>query len=199
MASDDSDLIRNILRTHSMRLRAASVVIFLIACQGNTEPIEQEPLVHKTLLFYMGASKANALVVREKSVTGRQLGDGFERLGIKENGVKKSFELINAEPTRVPWKRVDIQGLTIASDEQLAQIFRDKRPPEQNWKAFYRQYPDASGLIGVSRVGFNFDAAQAVVYIEIGCGGLCGNGYIAHLQRGMWGWKVQKLEHLWIS
>ncbi|MFL6650763.1 MAG: hypothetical protein ACJ8J7_05695 [Sulfurifustaceae bacterium] len=123
----------------------------------------------------------------------------FERLRIEGRGLKESFHLVNAEPSTVPWEGVDIKGLVIASDSDLQKFFQEKRTLEQNWKAFYRQYPNAPGLIGVSRVGFNSQATQAVVYIEIGCGPLCGNGFMAHLKRGLSGWKVEKIEHLWVS
>jgi hypothetical protein len=33
------------------------------------------------------------------------------------------------------------------------------------WKLFYEKYPDSVGFIHLSRVGFNADLSQALVYI----------------------------------
>lgn len=35
-----------------------------------------------------------------------------------------------------------------------------------NWKLFYKKYPDTVGFLHLSRVGFNRDLSQALVYLE---------------------------------
>jgi hypothetical protein len=40
---------------------------------------------------------------------------------------------------------------------------------------------------------------QALVYIEHGCGGLCGTGHYVLLEKGVDGWKVIKRSMVWIS
>ena len=53
---------------------------------------------------------------------------------------------------------------------------------------FYKQYPNSSGWIELSAVGFNADKTVAVVYMGHHCGGLCGSGGFHVLQKkdGKW-------------
>jgi hypothetical protein len=67
------------------------------------------------------------------------------------------------------------------------------------WEAFYKRFPDSGGLVGVSRVGFNPEMNQALMYVEHGCGGLCGTGHYVLLNKGEGGWKVAKRFMAWIS
>jgi hypothetical protein len=185
-----------------MRLAGYSCVaaaFLLTACQASGDPIEQERSVYQALLLHMGAGKATKLVVESESVSNEQLPKDFERLGIKDSDIEESFKLMNAQPSAVPWEGVDIKELVLVSDKEIAEIFRDGPSLQHLWESFYRRYPGAPGLIGASRVGFNSDATEAVVYIELRCGGLCGSGYIAHLHKSVWGWKVKRVEHLWVS
>lgn len=67
------------------------------------------------------------------------------------------------------------------------------------WEEFYKRFPDSGGLVGVSRVGFNPKMNQALMYVEHGCGGLCGTGHYVLLNKVEGRWKVAKLLQAWIS
>ncbi|HET7459690.1 MAG TPA: hypothetical protein VFJ82_00525 [Longimicrobium sp.] len=68
------------------------------------------------------------------------------------------------------------------------------------WRAFYERYPGSSGLISLSRVGFNAARTQAVLNVDRGCGGLCGNGVIVLLTRDAAGrWRVAATRGTWVS
>lgn len=76
------------------------------------------------------------------------------------------------------------------------------RTPEEyanKWKDFYERYPNSPGEISLSRVGFNSDKDQALVYAGNSCGGLCGKGYYVMLMKSDRVWKVQKEMLLWVS
>lgn len=182
--------------------RVLSAIIFaflMVACRSSPDPVEQEPKVYRTLLLQLGAHKARKLVVRASSSLGGQGFIDMARLGIEDETLKKSFKLVNAQPSAVPWGKTGIDKLGIVSDNEVRDIFRDERPLKQSWKAFYRRYPGSGGLIAVSRVGFDAGAEKAVVYLEIRCGALCGTGNIAYFKKGLFGWKLEKLEELWVS
>lgn len=76
-----------------------------------------------------------------------------------------------------------------------------KTPEEyaNKWKEFYERYPNSPGMISLSRVGFNSDKDQALVYVGNSCGGLCGKGYYVMLMKSDRVWKVQKEMLLWVS
>ena len=56
------------------------------------------------------------------------------------------------------------------------------------WDAFYKKYPRSPGLLALSRVGFNQERNQALVYVNLSCGSLCGEGTWILLEKkaGVW-------------
>ena len=58
------------------------------------------------------------------------------------------------------------------------------------WFAFRDRYPNAWGMIGFSRVAFNFTRTQALVYSHHECGGACRNGDTWLLQRTGERWRI---------
>jgi len=79
----------------------------------------------------------------------------------------------------IPYKLVDSK--TIVS---IINPFTEK----EDWKAFYKQYPDSGGFIDLSAVGFNADKSVAVVSQGRWCGSLCGEGeyYVLQKKDGKW-------------
>lgn len=59
---------------------------------------------------------------------------------------------------------------------------------KEDWKEFYKQYPDSGGFIDLSAVGFNADKSVAVVSKGRWCGSLCGEGdyYVLQKKDGKW-------------
>ena len=88
----------------------------------------------------------------------------------------------------------------------LKYVLLDKQAPTntpeayaERWRSFYDQYPGSPGIISLSRVGFNANKDQAIVYAANICGGLCGKGYYVLLTMSGRGWKIEKDLMLWIS
>ena len=67
------------------------------------------------------------------------------------------------------------------------------------WETFYEKYPDSGGYISFSRVGFNPERNQALIYFEHWCQMLCGSGIYVLLSKGEDGWKVASQYRIWIS
>lgn len=62
------------------------------------------------------------------------------------------------------------------------------------------KYPDAFGVVGLSRVGFNADMSRALVYIsQRYCGLGCGEGACMVLVRGGCKWRVKDKGGVWVS
>lgn len=59
------------------------------------------------------------------------------------------------------------------------------------WPAFDRDYPHAGGFITFSRVGFNPDMNQALVYFASACGSTCGTGSLVFLVKEECVWKIK--------
>jgi len=64
---------------------------------------------------------------------------------------------------------------------------------------FYKRYPGSSGLIILSRVGFNAAMNQAMIYIQHRCGGLGGTGYYVLLEKTADKWNLAKQNMVWVS
>jgi hypothetical protein len=63
--------------------------------------------------------------------------------------------------------KLEQRGVELQGEQQFYTPF---------WFAFRDKYPNAWGMIGFSRVAFNFARTQALVYSHHGCGGACRNG-----------------------
>jgi len=63
----------------------------------------------------------------------------------------------------------------------------------------FNRVPGSNGVIGLSRVGFDRQGDQAMVFVEYACGGNCGEGFLVVLERGPRGWSVVELLKEWVS
>jgi hypothetical protein len=79
---------------------------------------------------------------------------------------------------------------TLLKKEELDEMFRQDN--FSGWKTLLKKYPEATGIIRVSEVGFNLERTQALVYVEHGCGATCGEGGYVLLSKEGEVWKVQK-------
>ena len=71
----------------------------------------------------------------------------------------------------------DLTGLlpaVLLTPEESKAIFSGF--PDEGWKSFYAKYPDAYGIISVSRVGLNHDRTLAYFYVDVGQGSLNAHG-----------------------
>ncbi len=84
------------------------------------------------------------------------------------------------------------------SEEQRREIF-NKGSLGKAWKKFYGAYPTATGIIRFSRVGFDAENKQAILYVEHACGGLCGTGFLVLFQLQWSRWEVIRNKNLWVS
>lgn len=67
------------------------------------------------------------------------------------------------------------------------------------WSKFFKKHPNTPGIVVVSRIGFNGDHTQAVVYTGYSCGTLCGQGEYARLVKNNGAWVVTDRTVVWIS
>ena len=84
----------------------------------------------------------------------------------------------------------------LMSHEQLDEIFNSS---EDAWVEFYKRYPDSPGIITFSRVGFNQDFTEALVYMGRQSDYLAGTGSLIRLEKQDGVWKIMEQTGLWIS
>jgi hypothetical protein len=85
--------------------------------------------------------------------------------------------------------------LVCVSDEQLQHIFRDN----EGWERFRERFPESTGTLDFSRVGFNSDLTQALVYAGVQVDWLMGQGAYGLYTRTEGGWAQSASVMAWIS
>jgi hypothetical protein len=72
--------------------------------------------------------------------------------------------------------------------------------PGEGWRVFYERFPRQRRYIGLSPVVFSDGGQSALLYFEMHCGGLCGEGDAVWLTRSKEGrWSVRKVLMFWVS
>jgi len=67
------------------------------------------------------------------------------------------------------------------------------------WPDYYKAFPGAQGVLGLSRVGFSADGGQALFYAGNSCGGKCGTGSYVLMQKRDGRWAIAKEIVMWVS
>jgi len=81
-------------------------------------------------------------------------------------------------------------------EEEWEKIFLGKGSV---WARFQERYPEASGVVIFSRVGFGANENEALVLMGYRCGDLCGAGGLYLLVKEDGNWKVQEELMAWQS
>jgi hypothetical protein len=106
-----------------------------------------------------------------------------------------SFIDRNQEHTQLsPDMQLDVEYVLLSDDEQQS-IFTQA----EGWDTFYEKYPGSGGYTSLSRVGFNDELDQAVVYAGNMAGPLMGAGFYYLLEKKDGEWSIIEQVMAWIS
>ena len=86
----------------------------------------------------------------------------------------------------------------LLGETERTTLFADP-DPATNWRQFKNRFPDAPGLLRLSRVAFDATAQNALVYVEFNCGATCGSGRLIRAHRVGKTWSLQSGELIWIA
>lgn len=81
-------------------------------------------------------------------------------------------------------------SLELQKSASLDSIFADEDWP---WENFYERYPDAGGIVRVSRVGMSASGDEALLYLDVYSGNLHGHGWYARLSKRGDQWTVSEV------
>ncbi|WP_374568979.1 hypothetical protein [Ideonella sp.] len=84
-----------------------------------------------------------------------------------------------------------------ASD--IDEIFANRGPFDSRWKKFDQRFKAAQSLVRLSAVGYNPQFDEAVFFVSITCGPLCGAGALIQARKTAAGWHVTDQQGLWVS
>ena len=145
----------------------------------------------------IGYNLGSSVLIREQTVSGL---DTFERT--LENvhplpaRLVESYQSRNAALyTLEPNLDVDLD-YALMPEEEFEKIFLGEGSV---WARFQERYPEASGVVIFSRVGFGANEDEALVLMGYRCGDLCGAGGLYLLVKEDGNWKVQEELMVWQS
>jgi hypothetical protein len=106
---------------------------------------------------------------------------------------------VTAKQCRSLSEQLDIPvKYVFVTEKEIERLF-EKGGLGQAWEHFYSRYPNSSGIIGFSNVGFDREMNQALVATSRSCGSLCGAGHYVLLTKDNGVWKVHSKTMTWIS
>jgi len=103
------------------------------------------------------------------------------------------FKNKNAKAYKLDNKFLIPQTVIIISEKELNEL------NAKDWSAFHEKYPNSSGVIQISRVGFNSNQTQAILYFDYHYDMLWGEGYLIFLTKDEGKWIVKEQVSLWVS
>jgi hypothetical protein len=69
----------------------------------------------------------------------------------------------------------------------------------EGWEDFYKKYPNSSGYVSLSRIGFNTTFTKAILFRSESCGSLCGSGDYILFEKTNGKWKDVDRFNCWMS
>lgn len=175
------------------------------ACAEPTMHEIEEYAVYSTLLIqlYNGGHAGTVLIRDHTSVDGveyKSLQGLLEQLRRQapyaQQETMDSFRVSNLQ-TYTFDNRFRLPGASRFVDaQQIDDYFREGGG---GWPAFDLDYPHYGGFITFSRVGFNREMNQALVYFTSVCGSTCGTGSIIFLVKEGVAWKIKGVTGSWVS
>jgi len=79
----------------------------------------------------------------------------------------------------------------LVTSADLWAIFHGRKG-QVEWLEFFKRYPDAPGFVMLSRVGFNTEHTQAMLYVGSQCGPGCWDLHFLLLEKTGGAWKIKK-------
>ncbi len=127
----------------------------------------------------------------------------LEELSPVSESTLKDFVDKNREPRKLSGQFEIKAPYKILAKEEIESFFKGSADGAgsllKGWEEFYKKYPESYGYVVLSRVGFDAEKRQAMVYVSRYCGGLCGDGAYILLTKDEGRWKVKNELRLWVS
>ncbi len=196
------------IKFRKLPLAGLSLLILLLAsCTPASTPTltptkvdlaAEEEAVYAALFEEM-YGEPRMLVLMFETSPGIEGIDGWEAppaLSSLEPETADNFRLRNDAAYPLPLKMELGLPYVLLTPEEMNQIFDVNT---SGWDVFYTRYPNSPGISTVSRVGFNTQFTQALVYIGTMSHWLAGAGYTVLLEKSSGTWEILQQSMTWIS
>ena len=185
----------------SALLYLASVPVF-----GSSTTMHSEEIEIYNVLINHGLGPTSEMVVIASETTGDPIG-----IALQDGKIELITELGATEETLLDWQGKNKQQVPIKvaltlnvsyqvlNERERESIFNNE-DPQIGWQNFFAYYENTSGLLRLSRVGFDIARTHALVYVEYQCGAACGSGRLVHLIRKTDDvWSVNNATLMWMA
>jgi hypothetical protein len=100
-------------------------------------------------------------------------------------GIFKSFEQANRQSLLLENHFAIHKPYQVVESAELEAAFHRPQPGafHDGWEGFRGSYPNSTGYLILSAVGFNSEKTVAIVFVDYRCGGLCGSAQYYILQK----------------
>lgn len=170
----------------------------IVGCESGGDLLVAERKVIRAVMEHTRTNKLSPIVINLRSFIGSRTIRDLIGEDSATKDTYRSYLLANDNPSDLPIG-VDWKADTLLLDKAgYRNIFRHVSL-EKSWSEFHQTYPNAKGIIAMSRVGFNSELDLAMVSYKFSCGPLCNTEWFYTLQKGSFGWKVETMENLWDS
>lgn len=112
---------------------------------------------------------------------------------------RKAFEYHNQNPVALEAHKFTAHAVSLLSEEEKAKIFTRGSGGDGWWPDFYERYPNAQGILTLSRVGVNSEGTQALLYYGSSRAGLSGMGEMIILEKHNDRWIITERVMVWQS
>lgn len=111
------------------------------------------------------------------------------------------FKAKNARSFDLDRKIPGVPSYALVPHEELDKLWDNCAQAKQEcgWDLFYNKYPDSSGIVTLSRVGFASTGEDALVYLGNRRHWKSGTGYLVLLHKSGGEWAVVKSAVVWMS
>jgi hypothetical protein len=131
-------------------------------------------------------------LITKVSVEGEQTAKFLARLSPE---TKQDYTDRNREHARLPSPCHLAPECIVFDVAEIAPLVKDDRA----WRGFMKKHPNSPGIVVVSRIGFNRDHTEAIVYVGRACGSICGEGEYVRLIKPNASWAVDDHTVVWLS
>ncbi|HEV8210583.1 MAG TPA: hypothetical protein VGP77_10690 [Vicinamibacterales bacterium] len=88
------------------------------------------------------------------------------------------------------------QAVTFVEESELKSMFGSGG---DGWQRFYKQHPRAPGFVSLSRIAFDPEYSQALLFVNHTYGLLGAKGYFVLLRRASNGWAIERIRLFYVS
>ncbi|HEY6188997.1 MAG TPA: hypothetical protein VIW80_15180 [Pyrinomonadaceae bacterium] len=182
------------------------------SCRQPPRQEDEEAAVYSALIDRMSEGERGALVVvQDRTVRGNSyLDDPSEDEHLNrifaslqrdfpraDRETLESFHVNNLQHYPIEYPFLPHIKYELISQQEVERF--SYREPGNWWEAFYRNHPGANGFFVLSKVGFNREMDQALVYRAFACGSTCGYGSYVLLAKEAGIWRIKSHAGDWIS